>query len=304
MKDAQFEEKDYEGPLYNQLLFGSPSIATPGQVFEGKFGIDAALQVLHPFFWGLYGHPSVPCGVCLRDYAWGFIWRRLGHVRPLPNFSVNLLVQSKRPTVLAHARGALHSLGIRGTFWRFLIKRHQQEILERIAQTLRRKALVIYASPAFDTLDQLYEFTQNRTIVVNSCFVKIDKMTGHHQWNYDGPGTQGVALSEPEFIEDSSFYLLLEELAEAGNPNADIEEELMHLHKLTFSVCQELASSNPLARFIVKTNERLSEAFRRGEFQVFSIGPFVNLLATFSILDLAWFPVGIHGEPFAGADRP
>lgn len=299
MRNAEFEEKDYEAPLYNQLLFGSHNIATPGQVFEGKFGIDAALQALHPLFWELYGYPYAPPGVRLCDFRWGFVWSRLGRVRPLPNFSVNLLVQSKRPTVLARARGAISSFGIRGSFWRFSTKQHQQEILDRIARRIHRKALAVYASPAFDTLDQLYDCTQNHTIVENSNFVKVEKMTDHHQWNYDRPGTQGLALSEPEFVEDSPFEQLLIELAEAHNPQADVEKELLLLHKDTFTICQELASTNPLARFIVKTNERLSEAFRQREINVFSIVPFVNLLATFSSLGVAWFSVGSAGEPVA-----
>ena len=45
---AEFEEKDFEAPLYTELRFGSHRIATPGQVFEGKFGIDAALEAEHP----------------------------------------------------------------------------------------------------------------------------------------------------------------------------------------------------------------------------------------------------------------
>lgn len=297
--DAEFEEKDFEAPLYNQLLFGSHNIATPGQVFEGKFGIDAALQALHPLFWELYGYHYAPPGVHLCDFGWGFVWRKLGRVRPLPNFSVNLLVQSKRPTILARARGAISSFGIRGPYWRFSTKQHQQEILERIARRLRKKALTIYASPAFDTLDRLYDCTQNHSIVENSNFVKVERMTGHHQWNYDRPGTQGLALSEPEFVEDSSFEQLLMQLADAHNPQADVEKELMLLHKDTFTICQELAPANPLALFIVKTNERLSEALLQRELDVFSIAPFVNLLATFSSLGVAWFSVGRAGEPVA-----
>ncbi|HIE8751948.1 TPA: hypothetical protein ACXP05_001002 [Klebsiella variicola subsp. variicola] len=34
---TEFEEKDFEAPLYNELRFGSRRIATPGQVFEGKY---------------------------------------------------------------------------------------------------------------------------------------------------------------------------------------------------------------------------------------------------------------------------
>ena len=50
MRAAEFEEKDFEGPLYCQLLCGSYNFATPGQVFEGKFGIDAALKVQNSVF--------------------------------------------------------------------------------------------------------------------------------------------------------------------------------------------------------------------------------------------------------------
>jgi hypothetical protein len=291
MKDAEFEEKEYEAPLYNQLLFGNHNIWTPGQVFEGKFGIDAALQSLNPLFWKLFG-TYIPLGVHLSNFNWGFIWRKLGRNRQLPNFSVNLLVQSKRPIVLACARGVIYLHGIRGSFWRFAIKQHQQEILEKIAKELNRKALIIYASPAFDTLEQLFDFTQNYTIIENSSFVKVEKMIGHHHWNYNKPGTQGIALSEPEFIEAPPFQRLLRNLAEAYNPESTVEDELLFLHKFTFTVCQELAVSNPLARFIVRINERLSEAFRRMEFKVFSTGPFVNLLVTFYILDVEWFPIG------------
>ncbi len=109
MRPAQFEEKDFEGPLYNQLLFGGHRLATPGQVFEGRYGIDAALEALHPLFWDVFGYRNIPKGCCLDDFNWGFIWRRLGRKRPLPNFSTNLLIQSKRPDVLARARGPLHT---------------------------------------------------------------------------------------------------------------------------------------------------------------------------------------------------
>ena len=43
--DAEFEEKEYEFPLNSQLLWGNQNIWSPGQVFEGNFGIDAALEV-------------------------------------------------------------------------------------------------------------------------------------------------------------------------------------------------------------------------------------------------------------------
>lgn len=40
MKPAEFEEKEYEGPLYNQLERGNRLLWPPGQVLEGYLGFD------------------------------------------------------------------------------------------------------------------------------------------------------------------------------------------------------------------------------------------------------------------------
>ena len=133
MKPAEFEEKDFEGPLYSQLLSGSRNFATPGQVFEGRFGVDAVLEVLNPVFWPFFGYANPPGGVVLNHYRWGFIWHGLGRKRMLPNFSVNALIQAKRPDVLEGRRSAFSGLGIPGRYWRCFIMPHQQQILERIS---------------------------------------------------------------------------------------------------------------------------------------------------------------------------
>lgn len=207
MRPAEFEEKDFEGPLYNQLLLRGHRLATPGQVFEGRFGIDAALEALNPIFWNVFGYRDVPGGCCLDDFNWGYIWRRLGRKRRLPNFSTNLLIQSKRPDVLERARGRLSTYGLSGPVWRYAITSHQQLILEKVAKTLGQRALVIYASPAFDTLDDLYRYTDAGTMVQHCNYTRVQKLVGHKKWNYDSPGTRGVATSEPELIEDMPFQL-------------------------------------------------------------------------------------------------
>ncbi len=74
MKPAEFEEKDFEGPLYNQQLLGSQHLATPGQVFEGSFGVAAVLAAMHPEFWRMFGYSAVPRGVNLNNFRWGFVW--------------------------------------------------------------------------------------------------------------------------------------------------------------------------------------------------------------------------------------
>jgi hypothetical protein len=116
MREAEFEEKDFEAPLYNQLLFGSQLIATPGQVFEGAFGIDAAMSAQHPVVWSWFGFSDVPQGVVLDDFRWGWVGRRHRRVRPLPGFAVNLLIQAKRPDWLEGRHRTLAQHGIRKSY--------------------------------------------------------------------------------------------------------------------------------------------------------------------------------------------
>lgn len=162
--------------------------------------------------------------------------------------------------------------------------------------------MVIYASPAFDTLDLLYEYTQNQKIIENSSFIKVNKMTGHRHWNYDCPGTRGVVSSEPELIDDSSFVNLLQELAEAHNPETNAEEEILILHKVTFNICQELAEENPLARFIIRGNERISETAQRREISLPYIIAFANVLYTFRIVGVTWLPIAASSEQITSVD--
>lgn len=161
MEHAEFEEKDFEGPLYNELLLGSHRFATPGQVFENAFGIDAALEAQHPIFWDQFGYRDIPDGINLNHYRWGWVWRRYGGSRELPSFPVNLLIQAKRPDYLLGRRADFVDLGIPAHYWRFFTTEHQQLMLEQLVRQLHHRALVVYASPAFHTLRNLYNHTEN-----------------------------------------------------------------------------------------------------------------------------------------------
>lgn len=255
---AEFEEKDFEAPLYNELRFGSHRIATPGQVFEGKFGIDAALEAEHPLFWELFGFYDIPKGVVLNDLRWGFMWRKLGRKRMLPTFNTNLLVQAKRPIPLSRPSSLLKSYGFNSKYWRFEITAHQQELLEKVSQNLRRRALVVYVAPAFHTLDDLYSYTEAQTVVENATFVKVEKLHNHNQWKYYQPGTSGVAHSEPELIEDVPFYSMIEQAREIADQNDDFSENLRFLHQMTTEACQEIQGHNPIAKYYLRIHGRLT----------------------------------------------
>lgn len=286
---AEFEEKDFEAPLYSELKFGSHRIATPGQVFEGKFGIDAALEAEHPLFWDLFGFYDVPKGVVLDELRWGFMWRRLGRKRRLPTFNTNLLIQAKRPEIISRVSKELKNYGFRSKYWRFQITEHQQEILEKVSRNLQRRALVIYASPAFHTLDNLYDYTEAQTIVENTNFVKVERLCNHKKWSYSQSGTSGVAHSEPEFIEDISFDLMLEQAREEKQENGGFSENLRFLHEVALDVCREVQAHNPVAKYYLRLHGRL---MRMGElFELEETSDYVAFNMFCNIAKLKWFIV-------------
>lgn len=91
---AEFEEKEYEIPLYLELYDHVP-LWSPGQVLEARLGVDAALRTESRLLWRRLGYAQP-----LRGFALNRAGRRYTRSRPLPNFEANLLLQVKRPIEL------------------------------------------------------------------------------------------------------------------------------------------------------------------------------------------------------------
>jgi hypothetical protein len=70
MITAEFEEKSYEAPLYNQLERGNPTIFSPGQVLESKLGFDRGLFLAQEALWEILGYKSPLKGAALAYYDW------------------------------------------------------------------------------------------------------------------------------------------------------------------------------------------------------------------------------------------
>ncbi len=125
-KPSEFEEKEYEAPLYNQLESGTNLIWSPGQVFEHHIGIDRAMLLQNPAVWKVFGYDRALPGVLLETYDWNFIWRRRQR-RPLPDFKLNLFVQAKRCYFYNRRPGHLKGAALHSPCWRFNIEEVQQE---------------------------------------------------------------------------------------------------------------------------------------------------------------------------------
>ncbi|MFB4856534.1 hypothetical protein ACE3LH_05470, partial [Enterobacter hormaechei subsp. steigerwaltii] len=164
---------------------------------------------------------------------------------------------AKRPTPMNRPSSILKGYGFSSKFWRFDITVHQQEILERVSRNLRRKALVVYASPAFHSLDELYEFTESQLVMENTNFVKVERLHNHKQWNYYQPGTRGVAHSTPEFIDDVPFGSMLRQAVELNNEDGNVSENLSFLHERTIEACKDIQDHNPIARYYLRLQDRI-----------------------------------------------
>jgi len=264
---AEFEEKEYEIPLNTQLLLGNSNLWTPGQVFEGNFGIDAAIEVLRSDFWEIVGMQYPLEGVILSHFKFGYVWRKVDKTRPLPTFKLNLFLQTKRPEGLRRRSDILRRKGIQTPYWRFSIKQHQQKLLSRLKAKLKNRAFVAYGCSAFHTYEDLYHHTENNSLVNNSTFVKVDKLDNHSKWIYDRAGSIGIAMSEPERIEDN--YLFDEIDGSVENFTVENDDPLTNLriiYNAINEICGELSEDNVIAR----------EYIRRGQY-------FRNLNITISV---------------------
>lgn len=258
MEYCEFEEKEYEGPLKNQLLNGSNLEWTPGQVFEKYFGIDAAINVATHPIWDKFGCSVPKNGVKLSDYNFSYIQRKINQSKHLPDYSLNIFLQVKRPEYLYGNNSEYARKGIKGSYYRFKITEHQQLALEKLHRKLKNKALVLYASPVFHTQQDLYRSIRNGDLVDRSTFVKAITLSSHTKWVYDSEGTHGLACSEIEQISDDSFNVMLNKLKgtqliqeteseeNRGEDNNIPFNNLSVLLNEIDEVFNELGDSNPL----------------------------------------------------------
>lgn len=282
---AEFEEKEYETPLNVQLLNGNSNLWTPGQVFEGNFGIDAALEISRIDFWNMVGFQFPLTGAILSNHNFGYVWRRINHNRPLPTFKLNLFLQTKRPEGLRNRPSSLKALGLQTPYWRFKIKPHQQKLLIMLKRKLDIRVFVAYGCSAFHLYSDLYNHTTNNSLVQNSTFVKVEKLDSHSKWVYDRPGSMGIALSEPELFDEE--IPLFDEINNIqGNFNVENDTASTNLELISNSIMeisQGLANENIIAREIIKRFEGL-ESYEISDSQKH----FINTLNFSQLLNLKW----------------
>lgn len=221
MAHAEFEEREFETPLYQQLRVANNRVWSPGQVLENHVGFDYSALCVDSYFWAIHGLREPYDGFILDEMFRRRIWRRRHIPRPMPNFALNLFLQAKRPEVRVRLTRALKGQPLKAPYWRIALNADQQRTLESLSKATKGKALVCYATPAFNRLSQLYSHTTSGTIVDNSSFPEARWLTGHDAWNYDSPGAKGVANAEPAFFEEGDLVARIGRLIDENANTTD-----------------------------------------------------------------------------------
>ena len=299
--DAEFEEKEYEIPLYMELVASASNIWPPGQVLEEHFGFDAAVLATGLGFWSRLGFPVPLEGVVMDHLNWGFIWRRVGHRRRLPTFGTNLMLQVKRPQFLRRRTRGLASKGLSNPYWRFPIREHQQQALARVASKLGHRALVAYACAAFHELSTLYQCIEHQGLVDNSTFVKAQRLHNHSYWAFDCPGTSGCCCSDPEDVSDKPFLDQVRVLAEMDAEVEPSQENILHaledLAQNLLAVCKEEARhKNPRAVEALRLHPRIEDIRKEisvdSEREERAVRAFATVALFCNTFQLHWYVLG------------
>ncbi len=138
----------------------------------------------------------------LSRHRWPRLWFRHRDRNRLPTFLLNLFIQAKRPQWSNRPSKVLREKGFAGLYWRFDINADQQKTLELVADKLKKRTLITYASPTFHQHQDLFRHTRTGSIADHSTFPSVGALKGHDSWYYNLRGASGIAHSVPEEIKE------------------------------------------------------------------------------------------------------
>lgn len=243
---AEFEEREFEGPLNYELSAGHGCPYAPGQVLENTVGIDAGLVCQSTSFWKRFQHPPralyplhhTPSGFQLNP----LYWAELDQALPIfPPILFNLFLQHKRPDYLVGPSSTEWATW-NAPYYRYDIQPHQQVALEKLSSLAGLEALVAYSCAAFHTYADLWAKAQSGDLVASTNFVHADRLKEHEKYTYQSADCVGFAHSEPEEVPPMDFHQELSTRREQLRPRGNLEQ-LFSLGEMV----NEAIAENPLA---------------------------------------------------------
>jgi hypothetical protein len=242
---CQFEEKQFEQHLNNELLQSQELLYVPGQVLEGHLGFDAAIYSTNRRFWRLFDDPYFfyerylyrsPPGIMIDSIWWDELDEALSH---FPRFRFNVFIQHKRPEYLTTSNSNEWTDWGR-PYYRYELTAHQQIALERLESLVGPKAIVVYASPAFVTLEDLWDSIRRTNLIDRSNFCQAGKLHGHNLYTYTDAGNLGKGHSDAEELESYNFINRISQLNKEIAPTEDNRSFLVNLSDVTQKAISEV----------------------------------------------------------------
>ncbi len=211
--DARYEEKTFES-YFNSELDRKTSVYFPfGQVQEGVVGLDSAAHSRNWYLWRKLGYPFwfLPpfSGVELQDIAREMERFLQKEVHNIPAMKVNLLFQYKRPEFITVSSGAEWHLWNR-RYFRYDLYDQQHALLSHIEATFGQDAIVLYAAPAVEDVEELVDLKKSNAIIDNTNFRRASELDGHHRNTYIKAGTYSQACSNPERLDNFDLIELID----------------------------------------------------------------------------------------------
>ncbi len=284
---SEFEEKEYEIPLYLELLGAPGRLWSPGQVLEHQMGIDCALSA-GATYWKLVRRRRKP-GIPLQGLLVAAGLRRLVPTPGRVSFSVNLLVQTKRCMVYDTGTAPRHQNPTVGTWYCLRTDREQQRRLRKLDRAINKpgpagvRADVCYAAPCFARRADLWSNTRAKRLVERSTFPLARDLGTHRRWGFHSPGASGVGLSKPARVIQKPLMERLNELIEShGTQRTEIVSQLEYLDSAVCSTLPHLDSPADLE----DSHELSAEGGRTEAFLA------ARIAATLAAAGITWFVAG------------
>lgn len=239
---AQYEEKTFESYFNSELDHRSEIYFPFGQVQEGSIGADAATYSRSRWLWWKLGFPFLFRnsfnGVDLVDVAEVMEKYLSKGVKNIPNIKANVLFQYKRPEVMRTQKSSeWHHWNKK--YYRYQIYQEQQDLLSHLHSKFSDRALILYASPAIESMTDLVAAKVNKKIIECTNFCQASKLTGHHRNTYIQAGTFSIACSSPERIQNFNLLETLDTFQ--GNVKLSNEEILVSFAQGVRSAVNESA---------------------------------------------------------------
>lgn len=218
---AEFEEKQFEQALNFELIRNHRLLYVPGQVLENTLGFDSALFTTNWNFWRNFPEHErlhrfrffrhfyryfdfFPEGMLLRREFWNELSNEFNNEDFFPKIKFNTFIQHKRPEYLVR-ENATEWTSWNNPYYRYNITPHQQKALERLENRISNQGIVVYASPAFYRLTELWDSINNNRLISDTNFCQVSRLVNHNTYTYKDSGNMGIGHSEPEKIESKDF---------------------------------------------------------------------------------------------------